>query len=268
LFLLAQGSVRPTYHRNRPSWYQSYEIIWSNEEATDKGIVAYLDDKVPFNKREKALEAFHKGEYALENAAEILEKICPTDGSNWTPEEKELFRTEIFRKRKDFKALSTLLNKDMGDILSYYLGTYKKSDDYRLLKTVLIEEKIEKARSSIHNIDQCAICEDGGSLLICDGCESEWHMTCTRPILKTVPEGHWECDLCVDRKFLEGHQRVIQTMGLASKNGKRKSVAMEKGSAPADKRHSKSQILDAVRAFSSSLDAILSPAHSTAMWPS
>jgi hypothetical protein len=215
-----------------------------------------MDDKVPFNKREKALEAFHRNKYSLENASEILEMIRPTDGSNWSAQEKELFRTEIFRKRKDFKALCALMSKDMGDILSYYLGTYKKSDEYRLLKTVLIEEKIDKARSSIHHIDQCAICEDGGSLLICDGCESEWHMTCTRPVLKTVPEGHWECDLCVDRKFLEGRQRLIQTMGLASRKRKRKLDATENDSAQHDKIDSKTQILDAVKAFSSSLDSI------------
>jgi hypothetical protein len=213
------------------------------------------------------LEAFHKNNYSLENAPEILDKICPTDGSNWTAEERELFRKEIFRKRKDFKALCSVMNKDMGAILSYYLGTYKKSDEYRLLKTVLIEEKIDKAQSSIHHIDQCAICEDGGSLLICDGCESEWHMTCTRPVLKTVPEGRWECDLCVDRKFLEGRQRVIQAMGLSSKNLKRKSDALETDSAPDDKTDTKSEILDAVKAFSRRLDAILAPTHNTNMSP-
>jgi PHD-finger len=225
-----------------------------------------MDQQVPYNKREKAMEAFHNNHYLLENASEILEKIHPTNGSDWTAEEKETFRLEIFRQRKDFKALSVLLKKDMGDILSYYLGTYKKSDEYRLLKTVLIEEKIEKARSSLHNIDQCAICEDGGSLLICDGCESEWHMTCTRPVLKAVPEGRWECDLCVDRKFLEGWQRTIRATGIQSKNGKRKREIHESDNAEAPPtKDPKSQLVDALKSFSSKLDSIFTPVSATLM---
>ena len=56
--------------------------------------------------------------------------------------------------------------------------------------------------------------KSGGSLLICDGCEGEYHMKCTRPPLQTVPEGHWECDECVDRKFLEGREHLVRNSRL------------------------------------------------------
>lgn len=234
-------------------------MIWDNLRGNSGGVTDYLDAKVPFNKKEKALEEFHKKRYSLDHGSQMIKSICPTDCSSWTQDEKELFRLEIFRKRKDFKALCDVMKKDMGDILSYYLGTYKKSDDYRLLKTVLIEEKIEKARSSLHHIDECAICEDGGSLLICDGCESEWHMTCTRPALKAIPEGHWECDLCVDRKFLGGLHRVLRTMGFQSFQSSNNKRKMEDSDAIWEtNKASKLKILEAVKVFSSSLDSVLS----------
>ncbi|KAG7359064.1 PHD-finger domain containing protein [Nitzschia inconspicua] len=245
-----------SYSSSMGSPEPSYEIIWDNNEAITKGVVDFIDKNVVSCKKENAMFAFHKNNYSLENASEILETIRPSDCTDWTDEEKETFRRDIFRKRKDFKALSLLLNKNMGDILAYYLGTYKKSDDYRLLKTVLVEERIEKARSSLHHIDQCAICEDGGSLLICDGCESEWHMTCTRPVLKTVPEGRWECDLCVDRKFLDGWQRTVQSFGLPPTDRKRKLVDLEGGSITTCDEESKSQIVDGIKRFSRKLDSI------------
>lgn len=158
---------------------------------------------------------------------EIISRIDPIDGSNWTEAEKEKFNTEIFRLRKDMKKLSQSMDKDMKSCLTYYLGTYKKSDHYRLLKTVCVDERNEKAASSVHGIDACAICGDGGSLLICDGCEGEYHMSCLRPPLKTVPEGHWECDECVDRKFLEAREYIIQNAGLyvpLHSNGKKRKA--------------------------------------------
>ena len=33
--------------------------------------------------------------------------------------------------------------------------------------------------------------------LLCDGCDSAWHMACLRPPLTTIPEGDWMCPGCV-----------------------------------------------------------------------
>ena len=165
----------------------------------------FIEDNVPHNKREKALQVIHDNNYSLMNPKEIIRQIDPTNVSDWTLEEKEKFRQEIFRTRKNFKdVIQKMMGKKMGDTIAYYLGYYKKSDDYRLLKTVCVEERIEKAK------DHCVICDQGGSLLICDGCESEWHMTCAKPALKTVPESRWECDVCVDRNFLESRKRILE----------------------------------------------------------
>ena len=42
--------------------------------------------------------------------------------------------------------------------------------------------------------DRCFICEDGGDLLICDGCEKSYHLQCVG--LSEVPQGDWFCPEC------------------------------------------------------------------------
>jgi len=44
--------------------------------------------------------------------------------------------------------------------------------------------------------DYCEACEAGGDLLCCDSCTTVWHLTCLE--LELVPEGKWECPLCVE----------------------------------------------------------------------
>lgn len=52
-----------------------------------------------------------------------------------------------------------------------------------------------------HLLDEnnCEICAQGGEedkILLCDKCDSEFHMFCLRPKLCKVPEGEWLCPLC------------------------------------------------------------------------
>lgn len=156
----------------------------------------------------------HKNDYSVSNIEKSIEEISPVDGSDWTEAEKVKFASEIFRLRKDLRTLCKIVGKETKNCLAYYLGTYKLTDDYRVLKAVCAQERTDRAAATVHGVDACAICGEGGSLLICDGCEGEYHMKCTRPPLQTVPEGHWECDECVDRKFLEGREYLVRNAGL------------------------------------------------------
>lgn len=51
--------------------------------------------------------------------------------------------------------------------------------------------------------DRCQICgsvEDPlDSLLLCDQCDTPWHMQCLKPPLRRVPDGDWFCPDCVGR---------------------------------------------------------------------
>lgn len=39
--------------------------------------------------------------------------------------------------------------------------------------------------------------EDRGRLLLCDGCDDEYHMYCLEPPVLQLPEGDWFCPICV-----------------------------------------------------------------------
>lgn len=103
----------------------------------------------------------------------IVGKIITHDGSEWTVEERKKYHHEIFRLRKDIRAVSKSTGKSMNSCLAYYLGTYKKTSDYRLMKTVHFQERMHRMLEADHDIDACGICGDGGNLLICDACEGE-----------------------------------------------------------------------------------------------
>lgn len=227
----------------------------------------FVEDNVPRDKREQALQLIHDNNYSVVNTGDFINKIDRIGLSKWTADDEEKFHLEIFRSRKNFKALrQSMTNKEMGDIIAYYLGRYKKSDDYRLLKNVRIQERKDKAEQSNHDVDHCAACGEGGNLLICDGCESEWHMECTEPALKTVPEGRWECDVCIDRKFLEGRKRILRNIksSMSFQNSRKrkrledtpiKSEGTNESETESTDIHK--NVMNALRAFSRNIDSIL-----------
>ena len=46
----------------------------------------------------------------------------------------------------------------------------------------------------------CEVCnspEMADTMLLCDGCNTGWHMHCLEPALKSVPKGDWLCPTCV-----------------------------------------------------------------------
>lgn len=206
--------------------------MWDSEKGNRKEVQDFISEKVPHNKKEEALGAIHANGYVIdEKLDKAIEDLVPTDGSDWPKEKKDHYHNELFRLRKDVAAVSQSIGTDMKYCLAYYIGAYKKSDHYRLLKTVCDEERDNKTASMKHDYDACAVCGDGGSLLICDGCEGEYHIGCLRPALRTVPEGHWECDECVNRKLLLSKITVMTESGLFENphktQGKRKADEMD-----------------------------------------
>ena len=77
-------------------------------------------------------------------------------------------------------------DKNMGDILQYYLASYKSSRNYPQLKVVMTEERERKEREEEEellkgdgNDDYCALCDDGGGeLLCCEFCPRVYHIEC------------------------------------------------------------------------------------------
>jgi hypothetical protein len=44
--------------------------------------------------------------------------------------------------------------------------------------------------------DWCVVCDDGGEMIICDGCSRSYHLQCLNPPRKQIPSGAWHCPKC------------------------------------------------------------------------
>jgi hypothetical protein len=74
--------------------------------------------------------------------------------------------------------------------------------------------------------DRCQICSSVDdpldSLLLCDQCDTPWHMECLKPPLITIPDGDWFCPDCVGRvsqrsSVLDELYRLRDQVGLAKR---------------------------------------------------
>jgi hypothetical protein len=55
-----------------------------------------------------------------------------------------------------------------------------------------------------HHDTECYVCQDGGDLICCDGCEKAYHSYCHRPKIWELPDGEWYCMICTNaRRALE-----------------------------------------------------------------
>lgn len=200
----------------RTSCEQIWDPVVAEEKVKGESIDFLAERGVPHNKREAAMVGFAEVGYDAErfDNEKIVDKVTTKDGSEWTDEERQKYHTELFRLRKDVRAVSKSIGKSMNSCFAYYLGTFKKSDDYRLLKSVCYQERLRRLMEAEHDPDACAVCGDGGNLLICDGCEGEYHMECLRPALKNIPEGSWKCDECTDRAFIAAKDSLIRNGSL------------------------------------------------------
>ena len=194
----------------------SFEQVFDPAKATEAGVDFVQNaTNIPTALKESAMVALHQRDYKADGIdKEICEQVSkPLDGSDWTDEEKALFHEAIFEHRKDLKAVAKKMNKSMGNVMTYYLGTYKHSNDYRLLKVVCQIEK-EKQEDEVPDNDICRVCREGGHLVVCDGCELAYHFECLKPAIKDVPEGEWNCDYCLDEKLMAARDAIMKQSNL------------------------------------------------------
>lgn len=232
-------------------------ILFSPEAVVEAGKpvddVAKALDSVSPNKKFEVLCKLAQQGYNIEDVKSIEDSIPFTDGSDWDDEKKLQFSQEIFKSKKNFAAVCKAMGIEMQTCLVYYYREFKSSTDYRLMKTIMDDERYEKTANFETNMDVCAICDDGGELVICDECEGEYHLKCMRPPLKVVPIGRWECDECVDRKVLRLRNFLLNETKLAKEN---KETEDEEGKT--ELVHS-DEALDAVRKFGKKISQLLAP---------
>ncbi|XP_077995550.1 bromodomain adjacent to zinc finger domain protein 1A-like [Glandiceps talaboti] len=57
-------------------------------------------------------------------------------------------------------------------------------------------ESDEESDSEDSHSDECAKCNKGGQLILCDNCPLAYHLKCANPPLKKIPSGRWVCQIC------------------------------------------------------------------------
>uniref|UniRef100_A0A7S4VXZ5 PHD-type domain-containing protein n=1 Tax=Ditylum brightwellii TaxID=49249 RepID=A0A7S4VXZ5_9STRA len=176
--------------------------------AAISGKLNFVHLTVPHNKKEAGMVALHENNYSFPGFYEALNKVTPLDGSDWNQEERGLFHVLTLDSRKDLHTVSKKMGKSMNNCLTYYLGKYKHSDGYRFTKEICVQEREDK--KSRGNAEACAVCKEGGNLLICDTCEFGFHLDCVRPPLLNIPEGNWDCDDCLNMKLLEMRSTLLK----------------------------------------------------------
>jgi hypothetical protein len=170
-----------------------YDQIWDPKKALRSGHMNFIQEKVSYNKRGLAFSMLHSNQYIIDDHfLDTLDKMKnPYDCSTWTQQDKELFHRYVYQCKKDITKVSKLMKKPFSSCYCYYLTKYKKSSDYVVLKIIYQQEKKAKDKE-----DCCAVCHDGGDLIICEECESAFHLSCLNPPLAEVPECDWYCDEC------------------------------------------------------------------------
>jgi hypothetical protein len=178
------------------------EKIWDLskvEEAEKNGDNVYeLISHLPTNKQEVYMECLHKANYNMDKTWNIfLDKICELEenGKMPVPLQKEqiaVFNQYISKGGMELSEVTALMNKNpqvtvklnFCSILEHYYQVHKHSDEYE-------EYKLTETDNN-----WCKVCDDGGDLLLCDFCDTAYHLGCLNPPLVAVPEGKWACPSC------------------------------------------------------------------------
>ncbi|XP_061568415.1 nucleosome-remodeling factor subunit BPTF isoform X2 [Cololabis saira] len=69
----------------------------------------------------------------------------------------------------------------------------------QFLTTNIAREEL-MSDGSMQYDDHCRVCHRLGELLCCETCSAVYHLECVKPPLEAVPEGEWQCEICVAHK--------------------------------------------------------------------
>ncbi len=170
----------------------SCSMLWDPklaDEAEQRGedISGFLTGNHELCKHELLFTILHENNYNVDAAQTALMKIQQCNGgfpsTRLNEEEAQKFREIIRKSQKDFSSIAKGLNRKRSDCLVHYY-TWKASNRmYQSMKKVWSDRG-------------CSVCGEVGFLIICDRCNSNFHMECTIPPLSEVPKGNWFCDSC------------------------------------------------------------------------
>ena len=171
-----------------------YDRVWDPKEADRHGRLDFVHTRVKFNKREPSYNILHSRGYKIPGFYQDVCDTSPTDCSDWTKVDKDRFRAAVFEKHENMKQVSEMIGKPIGECITYYLVKFKTTKSFKSLKRSM-KRKANLSESSTAAL-VCTVCSKGGMLIACDTCEEHFHLDCTSPPLKSIPDGTWNCSDC------------------------------------------------------------------------
>merc|ERR1711962_1822397 len=60
------------------------------------------------------------------------------------------------------------------------------------------DEEEEEEQPEMEHGDRCTVCNEEGTLILCEDCPRGYHVQCCFPQLRKVPRGTWTCQICSD----------------------------------------------------------------------
>ena len=94
--------------------------------------------------------------------------------------------------------MSAEIFRDLKRRNDYLIGTKKSDYLISTKKAKEVQEKSEVAQEEVKE-EGCKVCQqdtDHSNILLCEGCNDEYHTYCLNPPLQSVPEGDFFCDTC------------------------------------------------------------------------
>lgn len=179
------------------------DVLWDpvlfNKAGRDVHCLLQEQDDMPLMRKMVLLQAVNDVGYdAVRSRNRFIELVQQLPAATPDPL-RQLTDIEVYRlhqifenqEKKDFVAISKHSGHSMDSILvEYYSWKASNRKEYQRAKTM---------RNSASPNDYCEICNDGGSLIICDVCRKSFHLECLDPPLEKVPEGSWFCNNCIAR---------------------------------------------------------------------
>jgi hypothetical protein len=168
-----------------------HDTIWDPkraDEAEKRGedIEGFLSGQHELVKKQCLMELLHMSDYDVETAQREYSRIVKFGGepsSKMDLQEGRKFERLLKTKKKDFNTLARKMQRNPSDCMVYYYNWKRTRATYSSMKA---EWKS----------DYCAICDDGGDLIVCDKCHRPYHMECLDPPVKRIPQGEWHCPRC------------------------------------------------------------------------
>lgn len=152
-----------------------------------------MNQAVDLTSKSLLMEALHRSNYSVGNA--ITEFVTLYRQSKETSIQLSLNdiqqAEDLFKKsKKDFQGIAKTLERSVSSVLVQYYRWKACNENGCYTK---LKEELNEGFDS----DYCALCDDGGELIVCDHCQKAYHLTCLRPPLTKVPEDDWYCTECM-----------------------------------------------------------------------